>query len=366
MQLRNSSPRKDGYRMPGEFEKHESCYIIWPERSDNWRLGGKPAQKCFVEVATAISEFEPVTVLVSCNQYLNARNMLPEHIRLIEMSNNDSWIRDYGPSFLINNEGQLRGVDWRFNAWGGLLDGLYFPWDKDDQMAQKICELEKIDFYQLDNFILEGCSVHVDGEGTLITTEECLLSEGRNGQLSKEQIEIILKEYFNVQKVIWLKHGCYLDETNGHVDNIINYVKPGEVVLSWTDDQNDPQWSISRECEEILRNTKDAQGRSLTIHKLHCPTPVLITKEESEGVDAINGTFPRQPGDRLAASYVNYYTANGGIVFPLFDDPKDEDARMVLERLYPDRKVVGIRAREILLGGGNIHCITQHVPQRLR
>lgn len=362
----NSSPKQDGFRMPGEFEQHEACYIIWPERPDNWRLGGKPAQHVFVEVACAISQFEPVTILTSHHQYLNARNMLPPHIRVVEMSNNDSWIRDYGPSFLINHLGELRGIDWRFNAWGGLLDGLYFPWDKDDLMAQKICELEQIDCYSLENFILEGCSIHVDGEGTLITTEECLLSEGRNGQLSQTQIEAVLKEYFNVEKIIWLKHGCYLDETNGHVDNIINYVRPGEVVLSWTDDKEDPQYAISKECEDILMNSVDAQGRPFIIHKLHCPTPVLITEEESKGVDAINGTYPRQAGDRLAASYVNYYTANGAIIFPLFDDPRDEDAREKLQELYPDRRVIGVQAREILLGGGNIHCITQHIPKRAK
>ena len=366
MKIQDSLPRKDGYRMPGEFEEHEACYMIWPERPDNWRLGAKPAQACFTEVATAISKFEPVTVLVSAQQYENARSMLPENIRTIEMSNNDSWIRDYGPTYLINDEGKLRGVDWRFNAWGGLFDGLYFPWDKDDQIAQKVCWLEKIDYYQLEDFILEGCSIHVDGEGTLITTEECLLSEGRNRELSKEQIESVLKEYCNVEKVIWLKHGFYLDETNGHVDNILNFVKPGELILSWSDDPNDPQYKISRECEFILKNVTDAKNRSFKIHKIHCPSPVLITKEESEGVDAVNGTFPRQAGDRLAASYVNYYTANGAIIFPLFNDPKDEDAKKLLEQVYPDREVIGIQAREILLGGGNIHCITQHVPRRLK
>ena len=366
MKIEGTLPKADGYRMPGEFEEHEGCYIIWPERTDNWRLGAKPAQACFTEVATAISAFEPVTVLVSAQQYENARSMLPEQIRTVEMSSNDSWIRDFGPTYVINEEGKLRGIDWRFNAWGGLFDGLYFPWDKDDQVAQKVCWLENIDFYHLENFILEGCSIHVDGEGTLITTEECLLSEGRNRELSKEQIESVLKQYCNVEKVIWLKRGLYLDETNGHIDNILNFVKPGEVILSWSDDPNDPHYKIARECEFILKNVSDAKNRSFTIHKIHCPSPVLITKEESEGVDAVNGTFPRQPGDRLAASYVNYYTANGAIIFPLFDDPKDKDAQALLEKVYPDRQVIGVQAREILLGGGNIHCMTQHVPRRTK
>ncbi|WP_099221907.1 agmatine deiminase [Listeria costaricensis] len=363
MKTIDSSPKKDGFRMPGEFEKHTGCYILWPERPDNWRFGGKPAQKVFVDVASAISKFEQVTVGASPEQYVNARYMLPDEVRVVEIDSDDSWVRDCGPTFVKNDNGELRGVDWSFNAWGGLVDGLYFPWDKDDQVAQKICELENRDRYRLADFVLEGGSIHVDGEGTLITTEECLLSEGRNSQLSKEQIEQVLKEYLNLEKIIWLKRGIYLDETNGHVDNILNYVRPGVVALAWTDDQNDPQYEISKECLDILENETDAKGRKLEIHKIHVPKPILITKEESEGVDAVDGTLPRMEGDRLAASYINYYTANGGVIFPLFGDPKDEEAKQKLAELYPEREIVGVPAREILLGGGNIHCITQQVPK---
>ncbi|MCA5012497.1 MULTISPECIES: agmatine deiminase [unclassified Enterococcus] len=363
MKTIDSSPKKDGFRMPGEFEAHQGVYILWPERPDNWRNGGKPAQKVFVDVAVAISEFEPVTVGVSAEQYDNARHMLPEEVRVVEIANDDAWVRDCGPTFVKNDEGEVRGVDWTFNSWGGLVDGLYSPWDKDDQVAQKICEIEWKDRYRLNDFVLEGGSIHVDGEGTLITTEECLLSEGRNPQLSKEQIEQVLKEYLSLEKIIWLKRGIYLDETNGHVDNIINIVKPGEVVLAWTDDENDPQYDISKECLEILENETDAKGRKLVVHKLHVPKPILITEEESLGVDAVAGTLPREKGDRLAASYANYYTANGGVVVPTFGDPNDEKALNLLQELYPDRKIVGVPAREILLGGGNIHCITQQVPK---
>lgn len=363
MRTIDSSPKKDGFRMPGEFEKHAGCYIIWPERPDNWRLGGKPAQATFVKVARAISEFEPVTVAVSPQQYNNARQMLPENVRVVEIDNDDAWVRDCGPTFVINDLGEVRGVDWAFNAWGGLVDGLYFPWDKDDAVAQKVCEIEMKDRYRLADFVLEGGSIHVDGEGTLITTEECLLSDGRNPQLSKEQIEQVLKEYLNLETIIWVKRGIYLDETNGHVDNIINYVAPGVVAVAWTDDESDPQYEISKEAYETLVNAVDAKGRKLEVHKIHVPSPVLITEEESQGVDAVDGTLPRLAGDRLAASYINYYTANGGIIFPLFGDPRDEDARKKLQELYPDRKVVGVPAREILLGGGNIHCITQQIPK---
>ena len=362
MKKLNTIPREDGFRMPGEFEKHSGTYMIWPERPDNWRLGAKPAQHVFTQVANAIGKFEPITMVVSRAQYDNARNMLADYVKVVEMSNDDSWMRDCGATFVVDDKGNKRAIDWKFNAWGGLVDGLYFPWDQDDKVAMKMSELEQVDRYRLDDFILEGGSIHVDGEGTLITTEECLLSEGRNSHLTKEEIEKVLCQYLNVSKVLWIPNGIYNDETNGHVDNICNFVKPGVVVLAWTDDENDPQYAISKAAYDYLSNEVDAKGRKLEIHKLYTPKPILITKSESLGVDAIDGTLPRQEGDRLAASYANYYTGNGFVALPIFNDPNDQKAIDLLARLYPDRKIVPIYAREILLGGGNIHCITQQVP----
>ena len=362
MKKLTSTPRADGFRMPGEFEPHSGTYIIWPERPDNWRLGGKPAQHVFTKVANTIGKYEPITVLVSKEQYDNARHMLNDYVKVVEMSNDDSWVRDCGATFLVNDKGEKRAVDWKFNAWGGLVDGLYFPWDQDDKIAMKMCELEQVDRYRLDDFILEGGSIHVDGEGTVMTTEECLLSEGRNSNLTKEEIENILCEYLNCSKVLWIPKGIYNDETNGHVDNICNFVKPGVVVLAWTDDENDPQYAISKAAYDYLSNETDAKGRKLEIHKMYTPKPVLITKGESVGVDAIAGTLPRKEGDRLAASYVNYYTGNGFVAVPTFNDPNDQKAVELLKQLYPDRVIEAIPAREILLGGGNIHCITQQVP----
>lgn len=363
MKIINSTPRKDGFHMPGEFEPHEGTFMLWPERPDNWRYGGKYAQKVFAEVATAIGKFEKMTMCVSAEQYENARNMLPDNIRVVEISNNDSWIRDCGPTFVKNDDGIIRGIDWQFNAWGGLVDGLYFPWDKDNSVAKKVCEIEWKDRYYLDNFVLEGGAIHVDGDGTALVTEACLLSEGRNPHMTKDEIEEKLKEYLNVDKVIWLKNGIYLDETNEHIDNICAFVKPGVVVLSWTDDESDPQYELSKSCYDILCKEKDAKGRSLEVYKLPLPSPVYITKEESLGVDSVIGTQPREEGDRLAASYVNYYVCNGAVIMPGFHDKNDEKAKKVLEELYPDREVIQIYAREILLGGGNIHCITQQQPK---
>ena len=358
-----SKPKNDGFRMPGEFERHDGCWMIWPERTDNWRLDAKPAQKVFAEVAEAIAAFEPVTMCVSREQFHNAREMLADHIRVVEMSNNDAWIRDTGATFVVNGR-EVRGVDWSFNAWGGLVDGLYFPWDRDDQVAQKMCEIERLHRYRLNDFILEGGSIHVDGEGTLITTEECLLGKGRNPDMSRAEIEAVLKDYLNLEKVIWIPLGIYNDETNGHVDNILHYVAPGKVILAWTEDQSDPQYEICQTAYQILSEATDAKGRKLEIVKLLLPANILITKQESEGVDHVDGTLPREEGDRLAASYANFYIANGGVVVPLFDDENDENALQTIAAAFPDRKVVGVYAREILLGGGNIHCITQQQPSR--
>lgn len=364
MKRLETTPKADGFRMPGEFEEHDGCYMIWPERPDNWRLGGKPAQKVFAEVANTIGKYEPMTMIVSKAQYENAKHWLNDYVRVVEMTNDDSWVRDCGATFVINDKGEMRGVDWEFNAWGGLVDGLYFPWDSDDKIASKMCEIERVDSYRTDGFVLEGGSIHVDGEGTVMVTEECLLSEGRNPKMTKEEIGNMLCEYLNCEKVLWIPRGIYNDETNAHVDNMANFVKPGVVVLAWTDDENDPQYERSVEAYNYLTNETDAKGRKLEVHKMYTPKPILITKEESEGVDAVDGTLPREEGDRLAASYANYYTGNGFIALPVFNDPNDQKAIDLLKELYPDREIIPIYAREILLGGGNIHCITQQVPKK--
>ncbi len=347
--------------MPGEFEPHAGCWMLWPERPDNWRLGAKPAQRAFAEVAAAIARFEPVTMGVSREQFRNARRMLPSSVRVVEMSCNDAWMRDCGPTFVVNDRGEVRGVDWRFNAWGGLQGGLYFPWDQDDLVAQKVLEIERLDRYRAP-IVLEGGSIHVDGEGTLITTEECLLNPNRNPGLSRSQIEHYLAEYLNVEQIIWLGRGVYRDETSGHVDNLCCFVRPGVVALAWCEDRSDPQYDISADAYERLMSARDARGRRLEVHRIPMPAPVYITREESEGVDIVEGTLPRREGDRLAASYINCYIANGAVIVPTFGDPHDPVALEMLQRLFPDRTIVGIPAREILLGGGNIHCITQQQP----
>ncbi|MBR1931617.1 MAG: agmatine deiminase [Lachnospiraceae bacterium] len=360
--IKGTTPKQDGFCMPAEYEPHEGCILIFPERSDSWQYGGYAARKAFVQVAEAIARSEKVTVCASAKQYDNARALLPEHIRVVEMSSNDSWARDYAPTFVKNQAGEVRGVDWGFNAWGGLYDGLYFPWDMDNAMARKLCDLFSKDIYNKRDFILEGGSIHVDGEGTCLVTENCLLSPGRNPQMTREEIEETLREYLGVSTIVWLPCGIYNDETNEHVDNICAFTAPGEVVLAWTEDETDPQYAMSRACMDVLEQTADAKGRKLKVHKLPLPKPVTITEDECEGLDACHDEPTRTPGERLAASYVNFYIANENIIMPGFGDPADAQAKEVLQGLFPDREVVQIYARDILIGGGNIHCITQQIP----
>lgn len=358
-----STPRADGFRMPAEWEPHSQTWMVWPERPDNWRLGGKPAQQAFTAVARAIAEFEPVTVCVSAGQYENAcAHLQHAQIRVVEMSTDDAWVRDTGPTFVTSAQGELRGVDWGFNAWGGFEGGLYFPWLRDDQVASKILNIEGCHRYRTEGFMLEGGSIHVDGEGTLITTEECLLNHNRNPHLNREQIEAVLADHLAIDTVIWLPHGLYNDETDGHVDNFCCYVRPGEVLLAWTDDPQNPNYSRCQEAMAVLENARDAKGRTLTVHKMPIPGPLHASEEECTGVDRVLGSQERSPEVRLAGSYVNFLIVNGGIVAPSFDDPKDQEAKAILERLFPEHRVVMVPGREILLGGGNIHCITQQQP----
>ncbi len=361
--LIESTPREDGYFMPAEYSRHNGTWMLWPERPDNWRAGARPAQAAFVEVANAISGFEPVTMCVSARQYQNARQMLPATIRVVEISNNDAWMRDCGPTFVINRQNGIRGVDWEFNAWGGLSGGLYFPWDQDNLVARKVLDMERVDRYKAP-FVLEGGSIHVDGDGTLLTTEECLLNPNRNPGMSKKEIEEELRQYTGVEKILWLTQGIFMDETNGHVDNFACFLRPGVVALAWTDDPLDRQYPISLDAFLRLSRMVDARGRNLEIVKIPLPDPITITQEESAGVEMVDGTLPRKEGDRLAASYINFYYCNGGVVVPIFNDRHDELALSILKKAIPDRKIVGIYAREILLGGGNIHCITQQQPDR--
>lgn len=351
--------------MPGEYEPHRGCVMIWPVRPGSWPYGAAKAQKTFAQIARAIAKSEKVWMLAAQEDAKQVQSVFSDcpGIQVLEIGTDDAWARDVGPTCVKNEAGQVRGIDWQFNAWGGEYDGLYAHWEQDDLAAARICEALGLDCYDARPFVLEGGSIHSDGQGTLLVTEACLLSKGRNPQMTKGEIEETLKQYLGAEKVIWLPRGIYQDETNEHVDNVCAFVRPGEVVLAWTDDQRDPQWELSHASLEVLEKERDARGRSITVHKLPIPRkPVCITEEELAGFSFEEGEDMRSAGERLAASYVNFYIANGSVIVPQFGDENDKLAVEILGELFPGRTIIPIYARPVIVGGGNIHCITQQIP----
>ena len=376
--LKEGCPSQDGFHMPAEYEPHKGTILIWPKRPGSWIYGAKKAREAFADVICATAESETVYLLVEAEE-LDHAQMIIEAVRkeknyqknypvhYMEIASDDAWARDVGPTFVVNGQGQVRGIDWCFNAWGGICDGLYADWEKDDKVASSFCRKTEYDLYDAHPFVLEGGAIHTDGEGTILVTESCLLSKGRNPQLSKEQIEEKLKAYLGAEKVLWLPRGIYLDETNEHVDNVCAFVGPAEVVLAWTDDPKDPQYPLSLETLQYLELQTDAKGRKIIVHKLPIPdVPVCVTPEDLEGYVFEEGEDTREVGERLAASYVNFYFSNGAVIMPAFggkNAESDQRAAEILHSICPQREILPVYAGDILTGGGNIHCITQQIPQ---
>jgi agmatine deiminase len=378
------TPRQDGYHMPGEYEHHQGCIMIWPERPGSWIYGAKGARRAFRDVIAAIAESEKVYVAVSAKGLASAQEMLlgtdtaekkawQKNVEIFPAETDDAWARDVAPTFVVQNAGaaskfpeRIRAINWEFNAWGGKVDGLYASWEKDNAFAAYFAEKYGFGIYDAAPFVLEGGSIHSDGEGTVMVTEACLLSKGRNPDLNRSEIEERLREYLGAEKILWLPRGIYQDETNEHVDNVCAFIRPGEVVLAWTDNQEDPQYALSQASLSYLENETDARGRKIKIHKLPVPdVPICITEEELAGYAFEEGEDAREAGERLAASYVNFYFSNKAVVMPVFggeNTASDERAIRILAELCPERKVIPVAAKDILAGGGNIHCITQQIP----
>ncbi|MCD7818256.1 MAG: agmatine deiminase [Lachnospiraceae bacterium] len=368
IQKLHTYPAEDGFHMPAEYEPHEGCVMIWPVRPGSWPWGAREAQQTFTEIACAIAKSEKVWMLATPDQADAVREIFREkqvsNVLILPIETDDAWARDVGPTCVVSAAGTVRGIDWQFNAWGGEADGLYAHWEKDNLAAEAICEAIGLDCYDAQHFVLEGGSIHSDGEGTVLVTEVCLLSPGRNPFLTREQIENTLKQYLGARKVIWLPHGIWQDETNEHVDNICAFVRPGEVVLAWAEDPDDPQWELSNASLRVLERETDARGRKLIVHKLPIPAkPVCITEEELSGFVFEEGEDIREAGERLAASYVNFYISNGAVIVPQFGDENDSRAVEIIRRLFPEREILPIYARPVIVGGGNIHCITQQIPR---
>jgi len=330
------------YRMPAEWTKHECTFMEWPVSDKDWKGTIHQARIAYAEIARSIARFEPVIMLALPELADEARRMCGPGVNILKMRHDDSWMRDNGPTFILSHNNMLAGINWKFNAWGGK----HYPWDLDDLVAPTLLKLLDIPCFDAP-IVLEGGSIHVDGEGTLLTTEECLLNPNRNPHLSKHEIEEILKQYLGVEKVIWLKKGIYGDETDGHVDNVACFVRPGSVMIQCCSDRGDPNYDISRENTDILRRERDAKGRPIEIITVDQPPETHFN------------------GKRLPLSYINFYFVNGGIIMPVFGghcSDTDRKAEETFKRTFPDRKIVTVNGLPIVKGGGCIHCITQQMP----
>lgn len=334
------TPSDDGFRMPPEWAPHARCWMAWPCRESLWGEGLEAARDAYAEVAKAISRFEPVTMIVEPDSLADASVRCGAGVGCMPLEHDDSWMRDSGPSFLLGPAGELAAVDWIFNAWGQR----YRPYDRDAEVAKRLIEYLGIRRFPVP-LVTEGGALHVDGEGTLLAVEQSIVNPNRNAKKSREEVERLLLAYTGCSKLIWLPGGLENDETDGHVDNVACFARPGLVVAMATDDRDDPNWEPLQANLEVLRSATDAAGRSLEVVTLPQPRRRL---------DAA--------GQRLALSYVNFYLANGGVVAPAFDDPADDKAFDTLSALFPDRRVVQLPALDILQGGGGIHCITQQQP----
>nr|BEK70107.1 agmatine deiminase [Kitasatospora purpeofusca] len=328
------------HRMPAEWTEHDGCLMAWPVRSDLWGDSLDEVKREYAAVARAIAEFEPVTMVAPPGHGDEARTLCGPGLTVVEIPQDDSWFRDSAPIFVLDEEGRRAGVDFRFNAWGRK----HHPWDADDRISGLL--LEHLDVPAIrSEMILEGGAITVDGEGTLITTEQCLLHPNRNPELGREEIEAELKARLGVTKIIWLPYGGALDtETDGHVDGVCAFAAPGKVVVQLPADPAHPDYVRMRANRTVLEHSTDAQGRPFEI------------------VDVTQAAFVEVDDVRVEVGYLNFYVANGGVVVPVADHPEDARALAVIAAAFPDRKVVGVRARVIAFGGGGVHCITQQIP----
>jgi agmatine deiminase len=313
--------------------------MAWPTREDLWGPYFEDAKAEYAATANAISAFEPLTLVVNPGQARDAEGHVAAEVEIVEIPIDDSWVRDSGPIGVVA-DGRRAGVDFRFNSWGER----FLPFDQDAASSEAI--LAHLGIERVESaMVLEGGSITVDGEGTLITTEQCLLNPNRNPGLTRDAIEAELRARLGAEKVIWLRWGHHEDEhTDGHVDGVCTYVRPGVVVAQTCDDPANPNHRLMAENLEVLREAADVSGRPLEVIELP-----LFPYYDLDGV-------------RLMVSYANFYVANGGVVVPTAGHPFDAEALSILESAFRDRDVVGVPGRIVSYGGGGVHCITQQVP----
>ncbi len=343
-------PAELGYRMPAESNRHSATWLTWPKDPETWPDRVPQVRKIFLQMMAALAPHEIVNLLVDDEETeasVRARCTFPgtENIRCHQVPTVDSWIRDYGPNFLINDKGGLAYNDWIFNAWGNKYEEL----KQDDSIPARLASFLQAPRFE-PGIVMEGGSIEVNGAGCVLTTEQCLLNPNRNPRLSKDEIEQYLKNYLGVEKVLWLGEGIVGDDTDGHIDDIARFVAPDVIVCALEDDPHDANYELLQANLRRLRTMTDAKGRPFEIVTLPMPGVVGGTSTRARDLD------------RLPASYANFYIANNVVLVPIFGHANDARALAVLKRVFLDRRVIGINCEPLVWGMGTIHCITQQQP----
>ena len=331
-----STPRASGFSMPAEWEPHEACFMEWPTltRRELWADRFDEARRDYAAVANAIAAFEPVVMVCDPDQQPEARRSCGEAVEILPLPIDDSWMRDNGPIFVRDAEGRVALVHFRFNSWGER----FLPYDRDAEVPRHVATHLGMRRFEAP-FVLEGGSFFVDGEGTLITTEQCLLNPNRNPTMPREEIEQGLRDFLGVETIVWLGPGHSTDrDTDGHIDGIAPYVAPAKVALLMPDDPRDPDHEPGRDNRDRLSRARDAKGREIEVIPFETRPP---------------GVVP----------YLNFYLANGGVIVPIAERPEDEQALEQIAKLFPDREVVPVPGNCLCYGGGGPHCITQQMPK---
>jgi len=343
---RADTPAALGFRMPAEWEPHAATWLAWPHERRDWPGKFAPIPWVYAEVVRQLVPGERVRILVrdarterAARRVLQRAGVDPTHVDFYRVATDRSWTRDFCPLF-VRRDAEVALTNWKFNGWAK-----YPNWRRDDAVPDRLARLLGLRQWKL-NVVLEGGSIDVNGRGTLLTTEECLLSpiQARNPRLTREELEDVLGRFLGVQKVLWLGRGIAGDDTHGHVDDLARFVDPQTVVVVAEDDPSDTNYEVLRENHERLADITDQDGTPLRVVTLPMPAPLFFD------------------GLRLPASYANFYIGNDVVLVPTFNDPRDRDALATLAGLFPSRRVVGIHAVDLVWGLGTLHCMTQQEP----
>jgi len=342
----NDTPASLGFRMPAEWEPHSGTWLTWPHNLETWP--GQDIQQVVTEFRTIIQQLaidEPVHILIndekverSVETTLREKGVNMVNIVLHSIPTNDSWIRDYGPNFIVQDNGKVAVNDWDFDSWGRK-----YKWELDDLAGTLIAEESKL-YHFKPKIVLEGGAIDVNGLGTCMTTESCILNPNRNGSISRREMEKFFRDYLGVSKILWLNGAVEGDDTDGHIDNLARFVNPSTIVCAVEEDEFDSNYSLLKNNYDRLKNTTDQNDHPLEIVSIPMPGYVGSRK------------------DRLPASYANFYIANKSVLVPVYNHPNDKRALAILEPLFPDRKIIPIPCKTLIWGLGGVHCLTQQQP----